>query len=542
MPGLVPNSPIKRIEYVIRQYDGTKNQVILPDVIIIALYAFGRDRQAEELGSPPVFEHWSPFATEEEASHRAAYDHDYEVRSLVQWLRQILPEQHQWDFIVPWVAKELGRLNREFLLRRDDMAGWAAVYGHAVETLTHKTPAIAMWAAQNRIDLNRTSLTQALEAIRDFEVEIDVDDIPQGEIVYEFADGWTIQRLSPEELAVEGELMQHCVGDFGDEVEQGRSVIFSLRSPKGRPHVTMEWEPEYREPFLYSEGSWQPGQPYPWTSKQGQFIQIMGKQNASPLPKYRRYIQEFILNRFDGAPAALMQVYTPELGNLRFQGHITRGAHFELEKLSELGTDMDNFDFRNGTFVGCRWEGWSGGDWTGATLDHCVMTGEFVGSVLDRARMLKCTLVGKFTDCRFVGTHATELHVHPASWPGLRGPGGKIGSVFYNATMLAMQVDGNSVLGGVSFIDCDLRDAGWKDVVLQSVRFEDGEYGGMRWARVEVNDKLEGPASRLDRTDLSNVDVDFESWDTMWVMGRQENGTLRDGVRLPPAPPRPVED
>ena len=44
-------------------------------------------------------------------------------------------------------------------------------------------------------------------------------------------------------LKYEGELMQHCVGGYCDDVTSGRSRIFSLRDAKGNPHATIEVKP-----------------------------------------------------------------------------------------------------------------------------------------------------------------------------------------------------------------------------------------------------------------------------------------------------------
>ena len=44
-------------------------------------------------------------------------------------------------------------------------------------------------------------------------------------------------------LKYEGELMQHCVGGYCDDVISGRSRIFSLRDAKGNPHATIEVKP-----------------------------------------------------------------------------------------------------------------------------------------------------------------------------------------------------------------------------------------------------------------------------------------------------------
>lgn len=59
-----------------------------------------------------------------------------------------------------------------------------------------------------------------------------------------FPDGWRIVNVAAEDLENEGNLMGHCVGGYEDEVENGTSIIYSLRDPQGTPHVTFEMRKE----------------------------------------------------------------------------------------------------------------------------------------------------------------------------------------------------------------------------------------------------------------------------------------------------------
>jgi hypothetical protein len=45
-------------------------------------------------------------------------------------------------------------------------------------------------------------------------------------------------------LKSEGEMMGHCVGGYCPDVESGEIKIFSLRSPDGKSHVTIEARPQ----------------------------------------------------------------------------------------------------------------------------------------------------------------------------------------------------------------------------------------------------------------------------------------------------------
>lgn len=62
-------------------------------------------------------------------------------------------------------------------------------------------------------------------------------------VVYQFEDGWHIsQLLDADDLTVEGNRMNHCVGGYCSEVMSGQSRIFSLRDPRNQPTVTIEME------------------------------------------------------------------------------------------------------------------------------------------------------------------------------------------------------------------------------------------------------------------------------------------------------------
>jgi len=89
---------------------------------------------------------------------------------------------------------------------------------------------------------------------------------------------WTIQKvIGKNDLEVEGNRMDHCVGGFCKGVERGDSVIYSLRDPYNEPHVTIEIE---------GDNSYDPG-----TIKQ-----IQGKSNSEPKDEYKAMIKEWISN------------------------------------------------------------------------------------------------------------------------------------------------------------------------------------------------------------------------------------------------------
>jgi hypothetical protein len=132
------------------------------------------------------------------------------------------------------------------------------------------------------------------------------------------------QSILEDALKYEGEMLAHCVGGYCPDVIEGRSRIFSLRDAEGRPHATIEVEPDARIGFREGEGpkgdefyaqqnkyiagqnegsipnnitfaEWwrsQNGIPEP---KRGERIsQIKGLKNRKPQDEYMPYVQDFV--------------------------------------------------------------------------------------------------------------------------------------------------------------------------------------------------------------------------------------------------------
>lgn len=107
-------------------------------------------------------------------------------------------------------------------------------------------------------------------------------------VVYQFQgddehpdwNGWTIHKVrSPNDLKAEGNLMNHCVGGYARDVEQGRSQIFSLRDPYNKPHATIEI-----------------------TDNGNSVEQIQGNSNKEPKQEYK----EMLRNWFESLPQKLI--------------------------------------------------------------------------------------------------------------------------------------------------------------------------------------------------------------------------------------------
>jgi hypothetical protein len=95
-----------------------------------------------------------------------------------------------------------------------------------------------------------------------------------GNVVHEFANGYSIVKLTtPELLEMESVRMQHCVGHGGyhQAVATGAAGIFSLRDQLGRPHATIEVD-----------------------LNEDEVQQVKGKQNELPRADYFEMIAEWL--------------------------------------------------------------------------------------------------------------------------------------------------------------------------------------------------------------------------------------------------------
>ena len=95
------------------------------------------------------------------------------------------------------------------------------------------------------------------------------------ETLYKFDDGYKIVTcLDAQALKREGKIMQHCVGDEGqnynEDVAEGSLQIWSLRDKNNEPHCTVEY-----------------------SVRNKRIKQIKGKQNKGVVAKYTPYLKEW---------------------------------------------------------------------------------------------------------------------------------------------------------------------------------------------------------------------------------------------------------
>lgn len=134
-----------------------------------------------------------------------------------------------------------------------------------------------------------------------------------GDVVHKTPDGWTVRNLTtPEELKAEGDAMGHCVGGYHNDVESGRSIIHSLRDPKGVPHATVEFDPSRHK---YDDDAAQHGYtgysdiptvnttPVPHG---GEVVQIQGKGNQVPKPEYQERLKHYFTHAYSDEDRPIM--------------------------------------------------------------------------------------------------------------------------------------------------------------------------------------------------------------------------------------------
>lgn len=255
-------------------------------------------------------------ATGEHAA-RDEFNSGYEVRVVdfetpggmpehIEWFAGVLqhlgaPTSTRFDRYLPWLAREFNRIYKPYtklakkrgmdpflphwdqvsltLGRVDELQGWHPLPKiiRGTQTLARQFRAVVDWAEATGVDLNQMDWPLAIASAETWASEQVVLNFPQGEVLYRWADGWTVQELTtPEQLNAEAEVMQHCVDTYAEDIAAGYVRVFSLRDPSGLPHVTMEWDPD--EVFAK---------------------QLRGKQNA--LAK-REYVLRMIAFRRDALP------------------------------------------------------------------------------------------------------------------------------------------------------------------------------------------------------------------------------------------------
>lgn len=274
MSDLVPNTPLKRFDHVVKTYGesgGPFSRSIIFDVASITASLLGEDEAVgafQRLGNA-----YNMALYEESKEHGDIEAEQWWVgRADAAW-NEMLDKahllfdtgHHQYEHMIPWIASKLAKLAKQVGIE-------SGVYDAIRARLRREITSIAQWASASRVDIGRYDIMDALDEADAYMREQKAKEAAKGEVVWRFKDGSTIEELTTrEQLDTEGDVMGHCVGSYCAKVSRGGSRIYSLRDPRGRSHVTLEWDPNVHE--------WE---------------QIRGKQNAPPVEKYHDQLDEFI--------------------------------------------------------------------------------------------------------------------------------------------------------------------------------------------------------------------------------------------------------
>ena len=222
---LIPNSPRKRIEYVFKSL----GQKVARDTACVVAHTVGVD------------------AFDFNSITRLRVSGGAYAEKINEAMIESFPggPSHPAEALIPWVGQRLAAYQKEVRKGRLD----EREYDQLVEELERMLPQIATWVHHTRPDLTSLSIADAMSQAAVFEDPGAPSDVPQGEVIYRFADGWTIQNLTtPEQIFADGDHVQNCLKrdrfgpDYVDRVRYGKTKIFSLRKPSGIPVISIEYD------------------------------------------------------------------------------------------------------------------------------------------------------------------------------------------------------------------------------------------------------------------------------------------------------------
>lgn len=315
-----------------------------------------------------------------------ALDYDsvqsYSPTEVVDVLKEDLAKSSEVDAYVPWLGTKLAALMKS-----------GGLSNKVQDDLIRGFRSIAIWAKETRTDIGKVSIEEALAQAKAHvprAAKKGVDESDANPVVYRFPDGYKIVELKTDEaLKHEGDRMDHCAGDYCEEVKSGRSVIYSLRSPDNDPEkdVTLEYNPESKS-----------------------FVQILGYRNITPNAKQKKYLYKFVENNFPhnnrdlltaGKPARDMDLVGADLRNAALKGADLADANLK-------DADLTNSDIREANLRGANLEG---ALLVGVYLQDANLTGAYLqGASLRDANLTDALLDGAV----LIGAILTDANLEDA--------------------------------------------------------------------------------------------------------------------------------
>ena len=182
-------------------------------------------------------------------------------------------------------------------------------------------------------DINRYDMDSATRGVHEWAAQMNEErgdghvrnyKFPQGSKGYEeLGNGFIMVDVPAVDLPNEGAIMQHCVGDdeqeYQEAVNEGKTIIYSLRDSAGWPHATIEVtnmahiseldREEYDqdpENHVFDEAGNLVDIDYNnWHEEERsgtpswEVVQIQGKQTAPPVSKYHPYLKKWLQTHQD---------------------------------------------------------------------------------------------------------------------------------------------------------------------------------------------------------------------------------------------------
>lgn len=286
--GMDPNKAFDQIAYSLAKHGGWYQEgsgiSAFPEVVDDEQAAKkllgGALKKYEQQGWPRLFEVISRALDD-------AYRRDPSSYKLWPWMVKQIKASYD-----AWLKYGNSRTNFDYEQRLWGQLGAA----HIVDITTEGGALLSKLRAENKIpqnfDINQMNVGDFEDWLMEWKRN-NVESETQGEVVYEFHNGWSIQKLTtPEQLQYEGDEMGHCVGGYSHAAGSGEVIIYSLRDDKGKPHVTMEIEG-----IDAGEGYWHPENERDKRQDDNhtfQIVQIQGNSNNTPKPEYQHMIKEFL--------------------------------------------------------------------------------------------------------------------------------------------------------------------------------------------------------------------------------------------------------
>ena len=193
------------------------------------------------------------------------------------WMES-LPDNHfprnGRKIFAKWLGNEIARLEKS------PPAGWASfaalnIYNNDIRYITDYLNG----AAEIPENIWSMDFNQVFNLSEDWHNTLGGDEPAEDarltrKVVYDFKNGYAIVDVPPQDLKLEGHILNHCVGGYCDTVAKGRAKIYSLRGPARKSKARKDY------PDLHNSKN------FPYATIEidsgGSVMQIKGNRNGIP--------------------------------------------------------------------------------------------------------------------------------------------------------------------------------------------------------------------------------------------------------------------